>query len=87
MVGTLAGSAYFCDLPCYRSDHLENCRIGFNLPFIFAWGSLGIILTEFLKRNYPIDKMVFYSVIAILAMGLFFFCLTVSELEKIPGPL
>lgn len=51
---------------------LKIAGIGFNLPFIFAWGSLGIILTEFLKRNYPIDKMVFYSVIAILAMGLFF---------------
>lgn len=40
-----------------------------DLPFMFCWGSVGIFLSEFLKKKYSLDKAVFYSALAFLAMG------------------
>lgn len=42
-----------------------------HLPFMFCWGSVGIFLSEFLKKKYPLDKAILYSVLIFLAMGLF----------------
>ena len=40
-----------------------------DLPFMFCWGSVGIFLSEFLKKKYSLAKAVFYSALAFLAMG------------------
>jgi uncharacterized protein YybS (DUF2232 family) len=61
---------------------LISMGINGNLPFMFIWGSVGIFLSEFLKKKYSLDKAVFYSVLAFLTMGLVFFLtysLRVSE--------
>ena len=39
---------------------------------LFLLGSLGLILSEVLRKNYSIEITVFYSVVALLALGLIF---------------
>ena len=39
---------------------------------LFLLGSLGLILSEVLRKNYSIEITVFYSVVALLALGLMF---------------
>lgn len=53
-----------------------------NLVVTFLMGSSGLILAEFLKRNFAIEKTVFYSVLVLLGMGVVFlgvYCLLVGE--------
>lgn len=40
-----------------------------NLPFFFLLGSLGLILSEILRKNYSIEKTVFHSTVALLTLG------------------
>ncbi len=43
-----------------------------NLPGLLMIGAAGFILSEFLRRNFSIEKTIFYSVLAILALFLVF---------------
>ncbi len=48
------------------------------LPVLAAWGGLGIVLSEFLRREFSIGKTVFYTVLVIVAAAvcsIFFFVL------------
>jgi uncharacterized protein YybS (DUF2232 family) len=40
-----------------------------NFPFFFLLGSLGLILSEILRKNYSIEKTVFHSTVALLTLG------------------
>ncbi len=40
---------------------LDLMGIEISLPFMFAWGAIGIFLSEFLKKKYPLDKVILYS--------------------------
>jgi len=39
-----------------------------NLPFFFLIGSLGLILSEILRKSYSIEKTVFHSTVALLTL-------------------
>jgi uncharacterized protein YybS (DUF2232 family) len=43
-----------------------------NLVTVFMMGSSGLILAEFLKRNFAFEKTVFYAVLIFVGMGVFF---------------
>lgn len=43
-----------------------------NLVAVFMMGSSGLILAEFLKRNFVFEKTVFYTVLILAVMGLMF---------------
>lgn len=42
-----------------------------NLVAVFLMGSAGLILAEFLKRNFAFEKTVFYTVLIMVGMGTF----------------
>lgn len=43
-----------------------------NLAVVFMMGSSGLILAEFLKKNFVFEKTVFYTVLILVGMGTFF---------------
>jgi len=46
--------------------------LGINLVAVFMMGSSGLILAEFLKKNFVFEKTVFYTVLILVGMGAFF---------------
>lgn len=49
----------------------HQAGLGVNLTAVFMMGSPGLILAEFLKRNFAFEKTVFYAVLIVVGMGAF----------------
>ena len=61
---------------------LKLAGIPFSIPLMFSWGVVGIVLSECFRRKYPLDKAVFYSILAFAGVGLAFllsYCLRIGE--------
>ena len=48
---------------------LKSLNIEGNFPFLFSWGSVGVFLSEFIRKKYPLDKTVCFCVLVILTMA------------------
>ena len=66
---------------------LRPFGIELNLPFMFSWGTTGLFLSEFLKKKYPLAKVIAYSLIALWVMNAAFFLSYSFRMGEGPGDL
>jgi len=52
---------------------LRPFGIELNLPFMFSWGATGLFLSEFVRKKYPLDRVIMYSAVAFSVMNAAFF--------------
>lgn len=85
--GRMQGTAVFLLALLISLVFLNQADRTASLPLLFIWGAFGLVISEMLKKNYAIEKTIFYSALIVFSMMVVFLLSYSLQLGEDPWTL